>query len=155
MVVDEPHDSFDDTLAHSDLVGMLLRTVRTALIDAAGAHDRSKFESPEKEVFDVVTPRLKSLTYGSDEYRASLADMGPALEHHYAHNRHHPEHHPDGVDSMNLIDVIEMLCDWKAATTRHDDGDIGKSITINAERFGLSPQLVSILRNTAEALGWQ
>jgi hypothetical protein len=63
---------------------------------------------------------------------------------------HHPEHFKDGVDDMNLLDIMEMFCDWKAAGERHNDGNILKSIERNADRFGLSPQLVRILENTAK-----
>jgi len=31
------------------------------------------------------------MTYGSDEYKECLKQMGVALRHHYLHNRHHPE----------------------------------------------------------------
>ena len=65
--------------------------------------------------FDEYTPKLKHSTYGTDEYKGFLAGMGAGLEHHYAHNRHHPEHHAGGVHGMNLVDLIEMLADWKAA----------------------------------------
>jgi hypothetical protein len=37
--------------------------------------------------------------------------MAPALKHHYENNRHHPEHFKNNIDDMNLIDLIEMLCD--------------------------------------------
>jgi hypothetical protein len=53
---------------------------------------------------------------------------------------------------MNLIDLVEMLCDWKAASERHNDGNIKKSIEINTARFGLSWQLAKILENTADLL---
>ncbi|HEY9298227.1 MAG TPA: DUF5662 family protein [Phormidium sp.] len=56
------------------------------------------------------------------------------------------------VNAMNLIDILELLCDWYAACKRHNDGDIHKSIEINTERFGLSPQLKSILLNTVPLL---
>lgn len=52
------------------------------------------------------------------------------------------------VNNMNLFDILEMLIDWIAATKRHADGDINKSIEINTQRFALSPQLVEILKNT-------
>jgi len=58
------------------------------------------------------------------------------------------------VDGMNLIDVVEMLADWKAATERHPDGDMLKSLEINASRFKLSPQLYSIFKNTIEEMAW-
>ncbi len=47
---------------------------------------------------------------------------------------------------------VELLCDWKTATLRHADGDINKSIEFSAKRFGMSEQLVQILRNTVELL---
>ena len=80
--------------------------------------------------------------------------MGEALKHHYAANSHHPEHYENGIDGMTLIDVLEMLCDWKAATERHADGDIMRSLEVNRERFGISDQLANILANTVREWGW-
>jgi hypothetical protein len=148
------YDSLPDTKAHIHRVRDLITGVVDNLHDRQMNHDLSKLGPPEKAIFDAVTPRLKGLTYGSDEYKASLAEMGPALQHHYAHNSHHPEHYENGVDGMSLLDVIEMLCDWKAASERHADGDIWKSIDHNEKRFNLTPQVASILRNTAKEMGW-
>jgi hypothetical protein len=53
---------------------------------------------------------------------------------------------------MNLIDILEMLCDWKAASMRHKTGDIRKSIEINKKRFGISEDIEQILLNTVEFL---
>lgn len=62
---------------------------------------------------------------------------------------------PDlGVRGMSLLDVVEMLADWKAATERHADGSLAKSIEINQKRFGYSDDLRAILTNTAKSLGW-
>lgn len=152
--LDERFDSEVDTLRHSRRVDELLLEVIAGVQGRLHKHDQSKLEDPEKEVFDLVTPRLRTLTYGSDEYKASLAEMGPALDHHYAENRHHPEHFDNGVNGMTLVDVVEMLCDWKAATERHEDGDLRKSLEIQKVRFGLSDQLCDILCNTAELAGW-
>jgi hypothetical protein len=74
--------------------------------------------------------------------------MKPALDHHYAMNSHHPEHFATGIQGMSLLDVLEMLCDWKAATLRHNDGDIRRSIELNQKRFGYSDELKAILLNT-------
>ena len=54
--------------------------------------------------------------------------MQSFIEIHYAKNRHHPENHRNGIKDMTLVDLIEMLSDWKAATLRHADGNILKSI---------------------------
>jgi hypothetical protein len=113
-------------------------------------HDQTKLESPELEIFTEYTPKLKHSTYGSDEYKTFLKEMQVALKHHYANNSHHPEHYENGIRGMDLFDIMEMFCDWKAATMRHDDGDIRKSIEINKNRFNMSDDLVQIFKNTVK-----
>lgn len=142
------YDSREDTMRHIVTVQCFLGDVIEDLRRRWKDHDQSKLESPEKEVFDEFTPKLKGSTYGSEEYKEFLAQMKPALDHHYAVNSHHPEHFPAGIAGMSLLDIIEMLCDWKAATLRHNDGDIRKSIEINQQRFGYSDELKQILFNT-------
>jgi len=148
------YDSTADTLLHSRRVGELLVSVIDALAHRAVNHDLSKTKSPELEMFNEFTPKLKHSTYGSDEYKGFLAEMQEGLKVHYANNRHHPEHYREGISGMTLIDLIEMLADWKAATERHDDGDIQRSLEINQERFGIDDQLQAILTNTILLLGW-
>jgi hypothetical protein len=144
------YDSKPDTLEHIRAVRKTVGFVTRLLSARALNHDQSKLLEPEKSVFDSVTPRLRGLTYGSDEYKASLADMQVALDHHYANNPHHPEHFVHGVDDMTIIDIVELFCDWCAATHRHEDGDIFKSIEHNTGRFQLSDQLRRIFENTAK-----
>jgi hypothetical protein len=151
---DGSHDSRPDTWEHIHRVRGLLGQVIADLQERAHEHDQTKLASPEREAFDVISPRLAKLTYGSDEYRASLREMKPAIQHHYAAYRHHPEHFEDGFAAMNLVDVMEMLADWKAASERHADGDLGRSIEHNAERFGYGPEVAALLTNTARDLGW-
>jgi hypothetical protein len=147
-------DSTLATLKHSRRVDELLLELMRAISFRVTCHDDSKLFDPEKAIFDEFTPKLRDSTYGSDEYKTYLEQMGEALQHHYASNRHHPEHFENGIDGMTLVDVVEMLADWKAATERHADGDLAKSLEIQRERFGMSDQLVSILRNTAVEAGW-
>lgn len=146
------YDSTHDTNNHILRVAYHAEGVANIIRRRCMNHDASKLESPEKEIFDEFTPKLKDSTYGSDEYKGFLAAMKPALDHHYQENRHHPEHFENGVDGMTLIDLVEMLCDWKAASERHADGDIFKSIDINRKRFNLSDQMYSVLMNTAKEL---
>jgi hypothetical protein len=148
------YDSTDDTLEHIYHVGEMLDNIISLIEDRIDTHDYSKLVEPEKSIFDEYTPKLAASTYGSDEYKEMLSSMRPALEHHYEKNLHHPEHYEKGIDGMTLIDLIEMLVDWKAATLRHNNGDIYKSIEINKKRFGISDQLVSILLNTIKKL-WE
>jgi len=148
------YDSRKDTIAHIADVTSNIHQVIGQLHQRSMEHDLSKLAEPEKSMFDEYTPKLRALTYGTPEYEACRVAMGEALNHHYAHNSHHPEHYANGVAGMSLLDLIEMLCDWKAATKRHADGDIGKSLMVNKTRFGLDDQLASILENTIREMGW-
>lgn len=183
------YDSTKDTLDHIGNVQAFLGAIQGNIAARSLMHDHSKLQSPEKEIFDAFTPKLRELTYGSPEYKQALADMGPALDHHYIYNSHHPEHFAPVADDeigeikayledlgtsdpayqwidsyrqeresrlngMSLLDVIEMLADWKAAGMRHADGNLAASLEINQKRFGISDQLQQILINTALELGW-
>jgi len=148
----EKYDSASDTMKHISRVRELMENIAGEILLRSGNHDKSKLLPPEKSIFDVVTPKLKAMTYGSQEYKDSLASMKPALDHHYANNRHHPEHFKNGIDGMNLVDLLEMICDWKCAVERHADGSIEKSLAINRVRFGIADQVINLLRNTVEAL---
>ena len=157
------------------------------MLTRAELHDQSKLESPEVEAFTEYTPKLKDCTYGSDEYKGYLEAIKPALDHHYANNRHHPEHWPEkesseadllekhlatldkeiqpelyavledqikslrsSLNNMNLLDLVEMAADWLAASERHSDGNIRKSIKINSKRFDMGIQMINIFENTIE-----
>lgn len=94
------------TQEHINLVRVLLRIAATELLKRGEVHDLSKFSPEEVEVFTEYTSKLKGTTYGSDEYKQFLAEMKPALDHHYKYSRHHPEHFSDGISGMNLIDLL-------------------------------------------------
>ena len=147
-------DSYQDTLTHIHKVQDNLREVMDNLADRAEVHDASKIEEPEKSGFDAMMGRLSNAVYGSDDYKAALAEGKPTIAHHYAANDHHPEHWPNGVNDMSLLSILEMLCDWKAASERTKQGSIQQSLPINKERFGISDQLYAVLENTVRELGW-
>lgn len=149
------YDSTKDTTDHIERVRELLGKAIENLDKRAAVHDASKLINPEKETFDEYTPKLRDSEYGSDEYKGFLTAMKPALEHHYENNSHHPEHYANGVSGMSLFDVLEMVCDWKAATERHATGDIIRSLEINKKRFEISEQLAEIIANTIKEFGWE
>lgn len=145
----QQYDSAPETYKHILEVQLQLNRCIVDLIHRGRIHDQSKLLAPEKECFDAITPKLAGVTYGSEEYKATMREMKPAIEHHHKSNSHHPEFYDDGIRGMSLIDLIEMLCDWKAATLRHNDGSLIRSIDINQERFGYTDELKSILLRTA------
>ena len=156
------YDCESETRKHIAQVGNYLLGVIRNLTHRISKHDESKLSQEEKYLFDKYTSKLAKCTYGSDEYKKLLEELKPALDHHYENNSHHPEYHWRknnqsytgfmGLHDMNIIDIIEMLCDWKATTLRHNDGDIYKSIELNQKRYGYDNELKSIFINTAKYL---
>src|SRR5215469_16665433 len=125
------YDSEQDTRAHIIQVAARLEAVCQELRRRGERHDASKLGEIEKPVFDAVVPKLKDLVYGPDEYRSAVKELGPALKHHYENNSHHPQHYENGISGIDLIDLMEMYCDWAAASLRPKDGDMSRSIEIN------------------------
>ena len=117
-------------------------------------HDQSKFSDEELPTY-LSLHKVNKMTYGSEEYRAEMAKHRPVFAHHYEHNSHHAEHFENGYRGMNLLDLLEMACDWKASSLRHADGDLFKSIEYNAKKYSYSDDLVAILTNTAKWLNDQ
>lgn len=146
------YDSTEDIKTHIERVDELISIMIDKLINRKNNHDASKLVPPEKEAFDKYTPILKDMVYGSDEYKEALMGIGEAIEHHYKNNSHHPEHFDNGINGMTLLDLIEMFCDWKAASEKTKNGDIIHSIQINKDRFNMSQQLVNIFNNTIKEL---
>lgn len=148
------YDSSTDTLLHIQRVNELLIRFAKDLMYRAICHDNSKLIEPEKSLFDEFTPKLNGCTYGSEEYKSYLSSLKVALDNHYSKNSHHPEHYANGIDGMDLLDLVEMFMDWKAAGERHADGNILKSIEHNTGRFKISDQVASIFKNTVRNYGW-
>jgi hypothetical protein len=151
--MEKKYDSAQETKSHiCEVKGLLERCVEEIRLAALG-HDISKLCPPEKDGFDEWTPKLKGSTYGSEEYNKMLSALSPFLDHHYKNNAHHPEHFENGVSGMDIFQILEMLMDWKAATLRHENGDILKSLEINKKCFKISDQLHCILKNTINNMG--
>jgi len=141
------YDSRGDTLAHIHRVRDHIGTFVAEMLARGRAHDASKLSEPEKGAFDRLLPLLRGVPYGSAEYAALEASVAPAIAHHHRANSHHPEHHgPAGVAGMDLLDVVEMVCDWMAAAERHPAD--GVRLDLNVEKFGIEPQLAAVIANT-------
>lgn len=140
-----------DTIKHIEKVRKYIKLFTDALTQRGIDHDKSKLETPEAEEFASVNDKLAKLTYGSEDYNKCIKEeLKVALDAHYAKNRHHPEHFPNGIDDMNLVDILEMFADWKASSERQDNGNLLATIKENANRFNIDDQLKHIFINTAK-----
>src|SRR6266568_6841922 len=129
-----PSEYIKDLVDHKARVAGYLQIVATELFRRAAVHDNSKFSPDEFEVYDEVFPELQKYAYGSPELKATYKKLGPALKHHFEANDHHPDHFKGGIHEMNLIQLIEMVCDWLAASARSQTS-IHKGLLISQERY--------------------
>jgi hypothetical protein len=113
-------------------------------------HHPEFFAGCQKDV-DAIT-QCKSVLTGLKQIQVSYPEDEYVFGYASDIIEAHKQTLESNVNGMNLIDILEMICDWEAATLRHDDGDIYRSLEINKTRFGLSPQLVSIILNTVPLL---
>ena len=136
-------------IKHKIRIFILILNFCIKLIHRGITHDNSKFSKLEATYFSKYVEKLKSTTYGSEEYYKMKAELSVALEHHYQNNRHHPEHFPNNdYSNMDLIDLVEMYCDWCVASKNEADGEMRKSIDHNRRRFNMAFDLVEIFKNT-------
>jgi len=147
-----PSGFVKDLVQHKQWVAENMASIAHELFMRAAVHDNSKFGPEEFELYDKTFPELQKYAYGSEELRTVYKSMKPAIQHHITSNRHHPEYFGEnGINGMNLIDVLEMVCDWLAASKRSQTG-IDKGLEINKERYGINDQLFEIIKNTVRQL---
>jgi hypothetical protein len=135
---------------HRDRVAKYLTPIIQDLQQRAVNHDDSKFGDDELIEYASAHEEFDTTPFGTPEYLAIKERIKPAIDRHFKRNRHHPEYHRDGIKGMDLIDLVEMLCDWRSATKNHDVGStMEKSIDFAVRKYSIGPELEAILRNTA------
>lgn len=124
-------------IRHVWLVRAGLRRITRLLEERGDLHDESKLSNAEFPGFARMSSAAARHPYGSPEYRASLDAERPTIERHQGRNRHHPEHYLDPAREMGLLDLIEMVADWRAAWEVYDETN-GRtwedSLAVNRER---------------------
>jgi hypothetical protein len=145
-----------DTRKHQQAVMKWMGRVIEDLLERMLVHDASKFADDEAPYYIDPVYQLNTLgvPYGSDEYKRITKQMGKGWDHHKSVNDHHVEYFLPSADpfsKMNLLNLLEMVCDWMAASER-----IGNDPSLPLERslakFGMSEQLAMIIKNTINSL---
>jgi hypothetical protein len=133
---------------HIYLVQLFLIRVVEALHVRIMSHDQSKLSRPEVKLFSELLPDISSPPRkGTFAHAKMIKSLNSAMDKHYANNRHHPEHHRNGIDNMDMVDLLEMLCDWKAVEGS-GEFTIGELLEDARERHGIGEQLYNVLANT-------
>lgn len=148
----DAYDSTEDTLKHKNLVEKNMEKIISMLEKRAAEHDDSKLKNPEKACYDKYIPELQKVKYGTKEYDSIKKKMEKeGLKHHFEENPHHPEHYENGVAGMDIIDLMEMFCDWYSASQRSDTS-FKEGVKRNISTYKITGPLADILENSASIL---
>lgn len=151
---EKPYDAQADTMKHIVKVREYMQIFIDNLQARASMHDESKFspeEAPYLQQIGELTQREGRADFGTPLYEERKKILAPMIAHHHAHNDHHVEHYPNGIAGMTLFALVEMYCDQVAAALDRNAHGL-YDVSANADRYGMSEQLVSIFRNTAKAM---
>ena len=129
---------------HQRRVGRMLRVIAKELEHRQYMHDRSSYEAPER----LIVARNKRLLFNRSVGKSTTLMKGAtellhAVSTHYKKNRHHPEHWSNGVWDMTLVDVIEMVCDWRST---------GCNIEDRLTKYHIDGPLADVIRSTNRML---
>lgn len=108
-----PIDMKYDTSIEIEILNIIIRKLTKKIIN----HDNSKIEHiPEFNLYKNVVYKLDGLEYGTKEHTEAKQELDQGFEIHCINNRHHPEHfNSEGIEGMDMYDIIEMIIDWCSA----------------------------------------
>ena len=138
-------------IRHIMLVQAAINKITAELNRRGLVHDVTKFQEDEFLGFVKLNQADKLYGYGTPEYKAALAENN-AVELHTSRHSHHPEYYHNGVNEMNLFDLIEMVCDWRAANQVYGVTTFEESLQKSMDRFGLNENQRFVVRLIAEAI---
>ena len=137
------------TMEHKTRVAIKMSALAREMTRRGNIHDNSKFKTPEVEIYSAHFNELNNSKYGTPEYDKALSNIKPALDHHYESNDHHTQHFEDGIFDMNLVQILEMLCDISVAAESKGN-DVIKELPNWMARNDVPENYYKILRNTLE-----
>jgi len=124
---------------HQDKVGETMSRLGGQVSCRGACHDHSKLHEEEYQGFVDLLAADSDMDVRSKEYQDIVTSAKTAcIQTHYKNNRHHPEHH-ENIEDMTLLDLIEMVCDWKAASpSKRHKGSFEENLAFLKERKGLT-----------------
>jgi hypothetical protein len=136
---------------HREKVAANMSVVAELIQRRGDVHDITKLMSPEVELARAADKCLGPRK-GLENRRGKCSHVDAFIAAHYCNplNSHHPEHFENGVEDMNMIDMLEMLCDWRACCS----GNFSDTLDRGFARFKVSGPLRSLMRKTCKELGW-
>jgi len=134
-------------ISHIDRVKSWISRFATILYSRGIHHDESKLQEPEYSLWKKMDEEPR-YPYGTQQYKDKLERHKKVFKLHYRKNRHHPEHWNGWYSEMDLVDMIEMMCDWLGYKENISLSEAQKLIETQCKRYGFSNEMRGLLYNT-------
>jgi hypothetical protein len=140
-----------DIIDHKEKVGKNLLKIQTEIGRRMYSHDNDKIANDTIfEVYEQYNSKLRNEKYDSPEFLKYAKIMRPAVQLHTSKNRHHFYDKSNQIknEEVDLIDLIEVLCDWIGATERNPNIDFKEALEYNFEKYNIPKEWRIIMLNT-------
>lgn len=141
-------------MRHREVVADFLHNFSDYFRARAREHDQTKLRFDEFEGFARINKVARNHAFGTPEYDASMEEAkkpGGCIHLHFSRNAHHPEFH-DSEKDMGLLDLMEMVMDWKAASMTYGTNTLAESLPIQLERHDFDPWQVRVIHEMVKLL---
>ena len=115
-------------------------------------HDNSKFSPVELHYNNIIREKIGKIKFGTKEHYDLLGFIAPGKNAHFLVNSHHIEYYKGNIKRMSPLDLIELLCDWKA-TTKCNNGNLDCSLKINKKKYEINNRLLNCLKRDIKEIG--
>ena len=135
--VDDRFNALLTIMRHRETVAEHLHNLADYFRHRAREHDRSKLRLDEFAGFSRINRIAREHPYGTQEYEESMdTEKGPdgCITLHFSRNAHHPEYHGHERE-MGLLDLMEMVADWKGAADTYGTNTLRDAMPVNRKRF--------------------
>lgn len=142
---------------HQLHVNTLMKRVSNELRKRGSRHDNSKFSGLEASLGDMYHneyAKINVLTPSKADVDDYVNKTQAATIEHYKLNDHHVEHFEHGLNDMDLIQIIELVCDSLAHLKErgHTDSECVREIERQFINYGASNDIIDVVKNTVKHL---
>ena len=143
-------DALLKIMRHRESLADSMIEIADHLRQRARVHDRCKLKPDQFIGFARIDQAEREHGYGSREFSRALRADSEAIRTHVAESSHHPEHHAIVAD-MGWLDIIEMVCDWKAAADTYDRGlSLRDGLQAQFDRLDFTPAQQWLIRQVVD-----
>lgn len=136
---------------HRALVHDKMATVSRDINTRARHHDQSSLNGSEFRIYEEHFDELQKYPMFDPRRDAVLKEMRVATMYHHNANDHHPEHFDDGINGMNLIQMIEFVADIMSQSEQNGI-DVYEMLPLLKDQYDISSQLYQVILNTVAGI---